>query len=105
MKSNLPQAQPASVPGIHELTRTQAGQAAQRLTPSGSAWFGWTNPLQGYWVDAYQRWLLTLDALRERGNNYLEQKRLISPAVLNFAFEALMDGRHFERPANYVLVR
>ena len=105
MKSDFPQAPAAGVPGIHEPLRTPAVQAAQRLTRSGSSWFGWTNPVQEYWVDACQRWLLTLDTLRERGNNYLEQKKLISPAVLNFAFEVLMDGRTFERPVNYVLVR
>ena len=105
MKSNLPQARAASVPGLPELTRTPALRAAERLRRPGSSWFGWTNPVQEYWADACQRWLLTLDALRQRDNNYLEQKRLISPAVLNFAFEVLMDGRTFERPVNYVLVR
>jgi pimeloyl-ACP methyl ester carboxylesterase len=95
MKSDLPQA----------LTRIPAVEAAQRLTHSGSSSLGWANPVQEYWVDACQRWLLTLDALRQRGNTYLEQKKLISPAVLNFAFEVLMDGRTFERPVNYVLVR
>ncbi|MFZ2135571.1 MAG: DUF3141 domain-containing protein [Xanthobacteraceae bacterium] len=105
MNSDLSQARAASVPGGRELTRIPAGEAAQRLTRSSSSSFGWTNPVQEYWVDACQRWLLTLDALRQRGNTYLEQKRLISPAVLNFGFEVLMDGRTFERPVNYVLVR
>src|SRR5260370_28868399 len=105
MKSDLPQAQVASAPAIHELARPSALGAAERLRRPGSSWFGWTNPVQEYWVDACQRWLLTLDALRQRGNSYLEQKKLISPAVLNFAFEVLMDGRTFERPVNYVLVR
>jgi Protein of unknown function (DUF3141) len=104
MKPNLPQAQVASAPGIHELTRTPARRAAQRVAPSGSSWFGWANA-QEYWLDACQRGLLSLDALRQRGNNYLEQKNLISPAVLNFAFEVRMDRRTFERPVNYVLVR
>jgi len=92
MKNNSCKRGLRAVPGIHELTRTQAGQAAQRLTPSGSSWFGWTNPVQEYWVDACQRWLLTLDALRERGNNYLEQKRLISPARSQFRLRG-SDGR------------
>ncbi len=105
MKSDLPRARAASAPAIPEVTRTPAVQAAQRLTRPGSSWVGWTNPVQEYWLDACQRWLLTLDALRQRGNNYLEQKKLMSPAVLNFAFEVLMDGRTFERPVNYVLVR
>ena len=84
MKSNLSQARAASVPGIPELTRTPVLQAAERLRRPGSSWFGWTNPVQEYWVDACQRWLLTLDVLRQRGNSYLEQKKLISPAVLSF---------------------
>jgi hypothetical protein len=71
--------------------------------------FGWagvaTDPLQEYWVDACQRFILTLDALRQRGNNYLERAARISPSVLNFASETVMDGRTLERPVNYVLVR
>ena len=64
-----------------------------------------TNPLQEYWVDACQRFILTLEVLRQRGNNYLEQAARISPSVLKFAAETVMDGRTFERPVNYVLVR
>jgi hypothetical protein len=62
------------------------------------------DPVQEYWVDACQRFILTLDALRQRGNNYLGQAARISPSVLNFAAETVMDGRTFERPVNYVLV-
>src|SRR6476619_6707251 len=64
-----------------------------------------TNPLQEYWVDAFQRFILTLDALRQRGNNYLERAARISLSVVNATAETLMDGRTFERPVNYVLVR
>ncbi len=63
------------------------------------------NPIQEYWVDACQRAILTLDVLRQRGNNYLERGARISPSVLNFAADVVMDGRTFERPVNYVLVR
>lgn len=62
-----------------------------------------TNPVQEYWLDAWQRYILTLDALRQRGNNYLEQAARISPSVLNFGAEVLMDGRALDRPANYAL--
>jgi hypothetical protein len=65
----------------------------------------WTDLVQEYWVDACQRHILTLDVLRQRGNEYLEQAARISPTVLNFAAEAVMDGRTFERPVNYALVR
>jgi pimeloyl-ACP methyl ester carboxylesterase len=103
MKSDLPQA-PAATP-TRELTPAATPRAAPMMAPAGLPWFGWTNPVQEYCVDSCQRWILTLDVLRQRGNSYLEQKKLISPAVLNFAFEVLLDGRAFDRPVNYVLVR
>ena len=70
----------------------------------GCAWVA-ADALQEYWVDACQRFILTLDVLRQRGNNYLEQAARISPSVLSFAAETVMDGRTFERPVNYLLVR
>ena len=72
-------------------------QAAEDAAFSLGNLFG-ANPAQEYWVDACQRFILTLDVLRQRGNNYPEQAARISPSVLNFAAEALMDGRTFERP-------
>ena len=32
-------------------------------------------PVQEYWLDAWQRSILLLDTLRQRGNRYLEQQR------------------------------
>ena len=58
-----------------------------------------------YWTDAWQRWILTLDVLRRRGNTYLEQSEKNAPHVLTFDFEPVVDGRTLERPVNYVLVR
>ena len=57
-----------------------------------------------YWIDAWQRSILTLDVLRERGNEYLEHEKLGSPPVLVFD-EVVLDGRSLEKPANYALVR
>jgi hypothetical protein len=85
--------------GIWDLWLRAANQAARGGGPL------LTNRIQEYWVDAAQRYILTLDALRQRGNNYLEQAARITPAVLNFDSELLMDGRTFERPVNYGLVR
>jgi len=56
-----------------------------------------------YWTDAFQRWVLTLDALRQRGNTYFERRSAIAPHVLAFDAELVLDGRTFERPVNYVL--
>lgn len=60
---------------------------------------------QEYWVDAWQRSILTLDTLRVRGNTYLEQAAKEAPNVLGFEVELVRDGRTLPRPVNYVLVR
>src|SRR5271165_5917705 len=87
----------ASNPGLQAVENATRGLGALDVF--------WTNPVQEYWLDACQRFVLTLDALRQRGNDYLEQAARISPTVLNFAAEVVMDGRTFERPVNYSLVR
>jgi Protein of unknown function (DUF3141) len=103
MKINFPQALAASRVG--ELTSASVWQSAPIMASAQLSWFGLANSLQEYLVDAYQRWVLTLDVLRQRGNSYLEQKERISPAVLNFEFEPVMDGRVLAHPVNYMLVR
>ncbi len=90
-------------------TRTEPPSGPQAVQ-DGASGIGaldllWANPVQKYWVDACQRFVLTLDVLRQRGNNYLERAALISPSALNFEADVVMDGRTFERPVNYVLVR
>jgi pimeloyl-ACP methyl ester carboxylesterase len=105
MKSDLAQAPAATPTGSRELIPTPAQQVAQMMAPTSWPWLGSADPVQEYWMDAWQRWILTLDILRQRGNSYLEQKKRISPVVLNFGFEVVLDGRAFERPVNYVLVR
>ncbi|RXZ43784.1 DUF3141 domain-containing protein [Crenobacter cavernae] len=56
-----------------------------------------------YWTDAWQRGVLFVDVLRERGNVYLEHSRSGKPPVLVFDYEIIVDGRTLERPANYAL--
>jgi len=63
------------------------------------------NFVQDYWVDAWQRSILTLDLLRERGNISLEHNAQNAPNVLSFKFDPILDGRTLPRPVNYVLVR
>src|SRR5579862_9624693 len=58
-----------------------------------------------YCVDAWQRSVLFLDVLRQRGNNHFEVSAKQAPNVLNFDFEVIMDGRELPRPVNYGLVR
>lgn len=58
-----------------------------------------------YWIDAWQRSILLLDVLRQRGNNYIEHNAQTVPNVLNFGAELVIDGRSLPRPVNYGLVR
>lgn len=62
-------------------------------------------PAHEYWLDAWQRSVLFLDVLRQRGNIYREQKAKTAPHVLEFETELVMDGRTLARPVNYGLVR
>ena len=58
-----------------------------------------------YAVDALQRSVLFWDALRQRGNVYLEHTANGQPPLLHFEYETVLDARHFERPVNYSLLR
>ncbi len=58
-----------------------------------------------YATDAAQRWVLFLDALRQRGNGYREHAAQVAPNVLEFKCELIVDGRKLDRPVNYALVR
>src|SRR3974377_1806861 len=62
-------------------------------------------PLGEYMIDAWQRFILSLDTLRERGNTYFEHGARVAPNVLSFQVELVRDGRTLERPVNYVLAR
>ena len=57
------------------------------------------------WINAWQRSILSLDVLRQRGNTYLEQSAKNAPNVLSFPFELVRDGRTLPRPVCYGLVR
>ena len=58
-----------------------------------------------YWIDAWQRSILLLDVLRQRGDNYREQNAREVPHVLSFEAELVLDGRTLPRPVNYALAR
>jgi hypothetical protein len=57
-----------------------------------------------YYQDAFERSVLFLDVLRQRGNDYLAQSGRTAPHVLNFEFKLLIDGRTLPKPVNYALV-
>ena len=58
-----------------------------------------------YLLDAAQRLVLTLDVLRERGNNDKSHEEAGTPPVLDYAYEVIIDGRDLEQPVNYQLLR
>jgi len=60
---------------------------------------------RAYAGDLTERWILFLDTLRQRGNAYLAREKEGFKPVLVFDYEMLADGRKFERPVNYALVR
>ena len=64
-----------------------------------------TAALPEYLVDAFQRSILFLDLLRQRGNEEIEITSRPMATVLSFSHEVLMDGRSLPRPMNYTLSR
>ena len=62
-------------------------------------------PAHEYWRDAWQRSILILDVLRQRGNKFRETQEETAPHVLQFETNLVIDGRTFSRPVNYVLIR
>ncbi len=76
-------------------------QPQAAVSAAAHAWSDWL----GYSVDAAQRSVLFLDAMRERGNNYLEHTAAGQPPLLHFDYETVMDGRKLPRPVNYALLK
>jgi pimeloyl-ACP methyl ester carboxylesterase/tellurite resistance protein len=61
----------------------------------------WTD----YLVDGAQRAVLFADAMRERGNYFVEHEEGSNKTVLSWDHELVVDGRTLRRPVNYSLVR
>jgi len=58
-----------------------------------------------YMVDAFQRGVLFLDLLRQRGDEEIEMTSRPMATVLRFDHEVLMSGLSLPRPINYALWR
>ena len=58
-----------------------------------------------YLRDLAERWVLFVDTLRARGNSYVRRETEGFKPVLVFDYETVLDGRRFQRPVNYALVR
>jgi pimeloyl-ACP methyl ester carboxylesterase len=83
------------------LAATMMPQSSNGMTNVMQAW----GPLGEYMIDSMQRTILFWDVLRQRSDQYYEQKKKAVPHVLSFDAELVLDARTFERPVNYLLVR
>ncbi|MDS4026674.1 MAG: DUF3141 domain-containing protein [Candidatus Contendobacter sp.] len=80
-------------------TQPLATLPAQPLMPAAA------QSAMDYWIDAVQRTILFWDVLRQRSDEYEQQRAKAVPHVLSFDVDLVLDGRTFERPVNYGLVR
>jgi pimeloyl-ACP methyl ester carboxylesterase/tellurite resistance protein len=79
--------------------QTQAAEDAKKI-------FSHLQPadLPNYLIDVYQRWVLFMDVLRRRGNNFLRYESEGGKPVLAFEYDLVIDGATLEQPVNYSLV-
>lgn len=80
--------------------RASKASSVFKFSPDTKPFEAWLN----YMTDAAQRWALTLDVLRQRGNAFNQQVENDIPPVLDFDYELVIDGRSFPKPVNYSLV-
>jgi pimeloyl-ACP methyl ester carboxylesterase len=81
-----------------------AKHVADLVSKPMSPWDIWTD-WSRYAVDFAQRSTLFWDAIRARGNQYVEHNRQGMPPVLHFDYEVVLDARTFDKPVNYALLR
>jgi Protein of unknown function (DUF3141) len=77
-----------------DMQNNPQSQAPEKPTNFSSQWpFSGVNDLADYWVDAWQRSILLLDVLRQRGDNSIEHNARKAPNVLSFEAELVLDAR------------
>ncbi|MEW9582490.1 DUF3141 domain-containing protein [Paraburkholderia sp. DGU8] len=79
---------------------SNGGAAPGPGTRVPTPWDTWS-----YGLDVIQRSVMFWDTLRERGTAYYERSRQDPKPVLHFDYEFVLDGRQFERPVNYALLK
>jgi pimeloyl-ACP methyl ester carboxylesterase len=86
---------------VQKAVNDQTAKLASRPLNPWDIWKNWAQ----YGVDFMQRSALFWDTLRNRGNTYMEHNKAGKPPVLHFEYEMVLDGRQYERPVNYAMVR
>ncbi|MEO0977650.1 MAG: DUF3141 domain-containing protein [Pseudomonadota bacterium] len=60
---------------------------------------------ESYWKDAAQRVVLTMDTLRQRGDNFIEHEEAGCPPVLIYDYDLVLDGADLPHPCCYMLLK
>lgn len=60
---------------------------------------------ESYWKDAAQRIVLTMDTLRQRGDNFIEHEEAGCPPVLIYDYDVVLDGADLPHPCCYMLLK
>ena len=84
-----------------QAAHTQYAESCKAIP--GNMQQSWSEPYY-YAVDFLQRSILFWDALRQRGNDYVERAQKGATPVLKFDYEMIADARTFAKPVNYALV-
>ncbi|MRH22369.1 DUF3141 domain-containing protein [Rhodovulum strictum] len=82
---------------LQALTEALAELTLARANPA-AAWTAWLR-------DATERWVLTLDVLRQRGDIFRAHEAAGCPPVLAYDYEVILDGADLDHPCNYQLLR
>jgi len=100
---------------FHKRTKIAMENFTRRVTeavngngsPSLYGLMALSNPLSNclYAIDTIQRSVLFWNTLHQRGNNFVESAWQGLKPVLHFDYDMIVDGRTFERPVNYALLR
>ncbi|MEX0276772.1 MAG: DUF3141 domain-containing protein [Ruegeria sp.] len=85
--------------------RQQMEDLARVASAMAATGDGYAEHYANYVEDAAKRWLLTLDVLRQRGDNFIQHEAAGCPPVLVYDYEVIVDGRDLEHPCNYQLLR
>src|SRR5215207_7323761 len=94
----------AAMQRFAEAAKSAGDACVDRPTGAATPFDLWRDA-SSYWLDFGQRSILFWDTLRERGNKWIEHEKAGNPPLLHFEWEMVADARHFDRPANYALVR
>ena len=67
-------------------------------------WARFSEDAWDYSIDFWQRCILFMDTMRQRGNNMLEHYQQGMPPLQDYEYEIVLDARRFPRPVNYSLL-